>query len=73
MTYHLLSTRSRLALPADIMITLGLPWTQTLGGLLDSPSASAAGLVLVVSFAINAAMLCFIGSRLEQLARGERQ
>jgi hypothetical protein len=69
-TYRLLFAAGRSPAIGSVMVTLGFPWSRTLGALLGSNSTPAIWLILVGSFALNAAMLCFIGSRLEQLARG---
>jgi hypothetical protein len=72
-TYHLLFAASRFQTSGSLLIGLGLPWSRTLTPLVDATSSRAIWLVLVLSFALNAVMLCFIGSRFEQLARGERR
>jgi hypothetical protein len=71
-TYHALFNRSRFMFPGTLLVSLGLPWTRTMTGTLDSTSGGALWPTLFVSFAINAGMLYFIGSRFEQLARGPR-
>lgn len=64
-TYQALFNRSRFAFPGTLLQSLGLPWTRTLAGGGSWPA-------LLVSFAVNAGMLYFIGSRFERLARGEQ-
>ena len=56
-TYQALFTRTRFGFPGGLLVSLGLPWTRAAGD--EWPA-------LLVSYAINAAMLYFIGSRLEQ-------
>lgn len=65
MTYHALFSRSPFIFPGSVLLSLGLPWTRTMNG-------GGAWPTLLVSFAINAAMLYFIGSRVERLARENR-
>jgi hypothetical protein len=63
-TYQALFNRTRFTFPGALLRSLGLPWTGTLvGGSWTS---------LLVSFAINAGMLYFLGSRFERLAHGEQ-
>jgi hypothetical protein len=69
-TYDLAFAARRTEFPAGLMLTLGLPWTRTISGLIEASPGGGPWVVLIVSFAVNAAMLCYIGSRLEQLARG---
>jgi hypothetical protein len=64
-TYQAVFNRARFSFPGSLLRALGLPWTRTLTG-------GGGWAALFVSFAANAAMLYFIGSRLERLARGER-
>lgn len=72
LTYHRLFASSRFAFPGTLLLSLGLPWTRTIGGALDPGSGRGAWPVLLVSFAVNTAMLYFIGSRLEQRSRQAR-
>lgn len=69
LTYHRLFGSARRVFPGTLLLSLGLPWTRTLGGMLDPAMGRGAWPLLLVSFAANTAMLYFIGSRLEQLAR----
>jgi hypothetical protein len=64
-TYQAIFNRSRFIFPGTLLQSLGLPWTRTLSGGGNWPA-------LLVSFAVNAGMLYFLGSRLERLARGEQ-
>lgn len=63
-TYQAFFNRSRFAFPGGLLRSLGLPWTRTMTGGGGWP-------FLLVSFAINAGMLYFIGSRLERLAKNQ--
>ena len=67
-TYQALFNRSRFDFPGGLLISLGLPWTRTMSGALE-PGASISWTILLVSFAINAGMLYFIGSRFEARSR----
>lgn len=71
-SYRLLFAHDSFDRSGLILSRLGLPWTRTLGGVIDPASGGAIWLVLLVSFAVNTLMLLFVGSRLEQLARSER-
>jgi hypothetical protein len=64
-TYQVLFHRPRFGFPGGLLLSLGLPWTRTIGGVLDPGSGRTAWPILLVSFAINAGMLYFIGSRFE--------
>ena len=64
-TYHALFNRSRFLFPGTLLLSLGLPWTRTMTDGTGWPA-------LLVSFAVNAGMLYFIASRLEQLARSKQ-
>ena len=64
-TYQALFNRSRFTFPGALLQSLGLPWTGTLAG-------GGSWTALLVSFAINAGMLYFLGSRFERLAHGEQ-
>jgi hypothetical protein len=59
-TYRLLFQRSEFIFPGRLLLSLGMPWTR---------AAGTAWPILLVSYAINTAMLYFIGSRLEQRAQ----
>ena len=61
-TYQALFNRSRFFFPGTLLLSLGLPWTRTLSEGIGWPA-------LLVSFAVNAGMLYFIGSRFERLSR----
>ena len=61
-TYHALFNRSRFFFPGTLLLSLGLPWTRTMADGTGWPT-------LLVSFAVNAGMLYFIGSRLERMGR----
>jgi hypothetical protein len=67
-TYQALFNRSRFIFPGGLLVSLGLPWTRTMRGALDAGSGTS-WTILLVSFAINAGMLYFIGSRFEARAR----
>jgi hypothetical protein len=69
-TYQALFNRSRFDFPGGLLIALGLPWTRTMSGALD-PGAGISWTILIVSFAINAGMLYFIGSRFEARSRSK--
>ena len=62
-TYQLLFNRPEFFFPGRLLLSLGLPWTRAAG-------AQWAG--LLVSYAMNAAMLYFIGSRLESGYRNQQ-
>lgn len=68
LTYYRLFGPARV-FPGTLLLSLGLPWTRTIGGMLDPAMGRGAWPLLLVSFAANTAMLYFIGSRLELLAR----
>jgi len=70
-TYQALFNRAGFAFPGGLLLSLGLPWTRTVGGVLDPALGRSAWLVLLVSFAINGGMLYFIGSRLEARSRSK--
>lgn len=65
-TYQVLFNPSRFIFPGSLLQSLGLPWTRTMTG-------GGAWPTLLVSFAINAGMLYFIGSQVERVARGEQR
>lgn len=65
-TYQALFNRSRFIFPGTLLESLGLPWTRVMTGGGEWPA-------LLVSFAINAGMLYFIGSQIERVARGEQR
>lgn len=64
-TYQVLFSRTRFVFPGGLLVSLGLPWTRTIGGALQAGSGRTTWTILLVSFAINTGMLYFIGSRFE--------
>ena len=70
LTYHRLFNFTRFRFPGTLLVSLGLPWTRLFWAGPSAEAGSDGWLVLLVSFAVNAGMLYFIGSRMEQLARG---
>ena len=67
-TYQALFNRYSFTFPGGLLVSLGLPWTRTMSGALD-PAGGISWTILLVSFAINAGMLYFIGSRFEARSR----
>ena len=64
-TYQALFNRAGFGFPGGLLVSLGLPWTRSIGGVLNHASGRTAWPILLVSFAINTGMLYFIGSRFE--------
>ena len=67
-TYQALFNRSRFVFPGGLLVSLGLPWTRTMDPAPPPGSAGTTWAILLISFAINAGLLYFIGSRLEARA-----
>ena len=59
-TYQLLFNRSDFIFPGRLLLSLGMPWTRAAG-------AEWAG--LLVSYAINSALLYVVGTGLERRAK----
>ncbi len=67
-SYHAIFTPARFDFPGPALIALGLPWTRTVGGVIE-PGTPSLWPVLLASYAVNAGMLYFIGARLESRER----